>query len=281
MKISVLINNYNNGSWLRQCIESVLAQTRPVDELVVYDDGSTDDSLKILRSYGDRIRLIEGTHDDTRWGIASQGHAVERALAFSRGDHIYLLDGDDAFCPDKIEAYENAWRACPDAVMVQAVMALIDTEGAFLKTNFEMKKHPADFYEATYKGGDTDLYYWTSALAFRRSFIEQLLPADFSDGIKAALDCRLAALAPLFGPVISLREPLTYWRQHAGSLSRLHGGTPWQGLWTRYAYFNKYAKKAGVRQLRFWRNKTFYKEVGKRFGPSWMRVLWARHYAKR
>ena len=84
-RIGVLINNYNNGPWLRACVDSVLAQTRPADEIVVYDDGSTDDSVAVLRSYGDRIRLLEGVHDFVRPGMHSQGHAVAAAFAASNG----------------------------------------------------------------------------------------------------------------------------------------------------------------------------------------------------
>jgi cellulose synthase/poly-beta-1,6-N-acetylglucosamine synthase-like glycosyltransferase len=77
-RVGVLINNTNNGPWLRATVDSVLARTRPADEITVYDGGSTDDSLSILRSYGNRIRLIEGMHDATRPGTASQGAAIAR-----------------------------------------------------------------------------------------------------------------------------------------------------------------------------------------------------------
>jgi glycosyltransferase involved in cell wall biosynthesis len=46
----ILIDNYNNGPWLRACVDSALDQTRPADEVIVYDDGSNDDSRAILRS---------------------------------------------------------------------------------------------------------------------------------------------------------------------------------------------------------------------------------------
>ena len=71
-------SNNNNGPWWRAGVDSVLARTRPADEIIVYDGGSTDDSLSIFRSYGNRIRLIEGLRDAIRPGTASQGAVIAR-----------------------------------------------------------------------------------------------------------------------------------------------------------------------------------------------------------
>ncbi|MEO6001890.1 MAG: glycosyltransferase, partial [Opitutus sp.] len=77
---SILINNYNNARYIRACIDSVLSQTVPVDEVIVYDDGSTDENVEILRSYGDRIILIEGEHNATLPSRENQSNAVYRAF---------------------------------------------------------------------------------------------------------------------------------------------------------------------------------------------------------
>ncbi|MEO6005158.1 MAG: glycosyltransferase family 2 protein [Opitutus sp.] len=86
---SILINNYNNAPYLRACVDSALGQTVPADEVIVYDDGSSDESRAILRSYGSRIILIEGTHQPSIPSRENQANAVYRALERSSGDWLF------------------------------------------------------------------------------------------------------------------------------------------------------------------------------------------------
>lgn len=282
MKISVLINNYNNGPWLRACVDSVLGQSRVPDEVIVYDDGSTDESVAILRSYGERIVLIEGEHDDSRPGIVAQGAALAAGFAASKGEHLYLLDGDDKFLPGKIAAYEAAWAARPEAMMVQAPMVLVDEAGMYQRDNYDPAKHVADHCVATYAGQDTDLYYATSALAFARSYLERELPLDYTMHQDAPIDARLAPGAVFFGPVITLREPCTWWRQRARSISQQLGQRdPLTATQRRHRVFNEFAGRHGLAPIRLWRCRRFYRQVARRYAPSWLSAPFVRRIEAR
>ena len=266
--VSVLVNNYNNGPWLRAAVDSVLAQTRPADEIIVYDDGSTDDSLSILRAYGDRILLIKGIHDASRPGIVSQGAALAGAFAVSCGDHLYLLDGDDLFLPDKIRRYEEAWSARPEAVLVQAPMLLIDEQGGSLGENYEANKHQTDYRRATYRQQDVDFYYATSALGFHRRFMEHEVPINYSVMQDAPIDARLTSACALFGPVQTLDESLTCWRQRSGSIS--HGfkqRDPLSANIRRNRCFNHVAARHGFSSIHLWLNRRFYLQLVRRLLP--------------
>ncbi len=268
-----MINNFNNGPWLRSCVDSVIAQSRHPDEIIVYDDGSTDDSISILRDYGDRIQVIEGIHDGGISAIESQARAVHAAFVASSADHLYLMDGDDAFLAEKIACYEKAWAKNPEAVLIQAPTVLIDAAGNVQRDGYEDLKHPADgdFLAATYRTQDTDLYYSTSALAFSRTFLEQCLPMDFSDGIELAIDSRLSSVAPLHGHVVSLEESLTLWRQHPRSVS--HQGdqrSPLAGTIRRNHYFNTYVQGIKRRRIHLWLNLRYYRQLGRRILPGWL-----------
>lgn len=281
-RIAVLINNYNNAPWLRACVDSVLVQTRPPEEIIVYDDGSTDESLPLLRSYGDRLRVLAGVHVQARTGLDNQAQAVAAAFRASAGDHIYLLDGDDAFLPEKIARYEAAWAARPDAVLVQAPTRLVDGDGHTQRDGFEALKHPSDgdYLAATYRTQDTDLYYSTSALAFSRSFLDTQFPLDFSDDIALAVDSRLGSVAPLHGAVIGLPETLTLWRQHNRSQSRQGGQrTPLDGTLRRHRFFNAYARRHGHRPLRLLLNPRFHRQLARRLLPSWVSAPFAHNPA--
>ena len=94
--VSVIIPNYNYAHYLPQALDSVLAQTYPRFEIMVIDDGSTDDSENVLRSYGDRIRSIKQQN---------QGVSAARNLGAreTRGELVAFLDADDFWLPEKLE----------------------------------------------------------------------------------------------------------------------------------------------------------------------------------
>ena len=95
MTISILIPCYNAEQWIGEAIDSALAQSYPHTEVIVYDDGSTDGSLDIIKSYGDRIRWGTGPN---RGGGSARNWLLEQA----KGEWIQYLDADDYLKPDKI-----------------------------------------------------------------------------------------------------------------------------------------------------------------------------------
>lgn len=110
MKISVVINNYNNQEFLTECLDSVLAQSRLADEIVIVDDGSTDDSMVILREYAEKnktIRLITQSN-------SGQLAAVNTGIHHATGDLLFFLDGDDLYERDHLQQMESKWGMYPD-----------------------------------------------------------------------------------------------------------------------------------------------------------------------
>lgn len=95
MKISALIPTYNRREFVSRAIQSILAQTAPVDEIIVVDDGSTDGTAEeIKRRFGDSIRIIRQENQ----GVSS---ARRRAVLEAKGDWIAFLDSDDEWTPDR------------------------------------------------------------------------------------------------------------------------------------------------------------------------------------
>jgi glycosyltransferase involved in cell wall biosynthesis len=267
----VLINNYNNGPYLRACVESALDQTQPADEVIVYDDGSTDDSLAILRQFGARIVVIAGA----RTGLpsrAAQARAVAEAFRRSCGELVFLLDGDDRFQPAKIAAYTKAYASRPGVVLVQAPMCEIDASGAPLGVNYEPMKHKEDYLRATYRLHDVDFYYPTSALAFARRFLTAVLPLDFSDGIELPIDTRLGIIAPLFGGVVTLPDPYSDWRRHtsAYTVRQRPRIAQMQETMKRTQVFNRFCREHRFRPIHLWRNRRFYLQVLRVLAPSFL-----------
>ena len=96
MLVSILIPCFNAEKYIRQCIDSALTQTHADKEVIVVDDGSTDGSLDIIRSFGKRVRWESGPN---RGGNAARN----RLLDLAKGEWLQYLDADDYLLPDKIE----------------------------------------------------------------------------------------------------------------------------------------------------------------------------------
>jgi glycosyltransferase involved in cell wall biosynthesis len=124
--ISVILPNYNHGKWLRRSVSALIAQAASSMEIVLIDDGSTDDSLEViadLRRHNDCIRLIR--HDVNRGPYA----AVRSGLAAARGEFLLLAAADDFILPGLLARGETALRAHPEAAFFCSEVALVDRAG--------------------------------------------------------------------------------------------------------------------------------------------------------
>ena len=94
--VSIIITNYNYGEFLPRAIESALQQTYPLKELIVVDDGSTDNSRQIINSYGNKLTPV---FQENRGMVP----ATNVGFSLSQGEVIFFLDADDIFFPHKVE----------------------------------------------------------------------------------------------------------------------------------------------------------------------------------
>src|ERR1700760_2013762 len=109
--VSILVSNYNYGRYIASAIQSALNQTYRKIELIVCDDGSTDDSVAVIEAFerkDERLRLI-------RKANGGQASGFNAAFAVSKGEIIALLDSDDLFLPNKVERIVADFQSHPDA----------------------------------------------------------------------------------------------------------------------------------------------------------------------
>lgn len=107
ISFSVVIPNYNNGTTLARAIDSVLAQTWPAHEIIVIDDGSTDDSAAVAACYGDRVRYV-------RQANAGVSAARNHGARLATGTWLAFLDADDIYMPDRLGAHGRWITREPD-----------------------------------------------------------------------------------------------------------------------------------------------------------------------
>jgi glycosyltransferase involved in cell wall biosynthesis len=119
--ISVIIPTYNYARYLRDAIDSVLAQTVAPLEIIVVDDGSTDDTPQVLAAYGEKIRAIH----QSNLGVAA---ARNTGLAAARGECIAFLDSDDLWLPRKLELQIARLESDPSLGLVHCGAETFDGE---------------------------------------------------------------------------------------------------------------------------------------------------------
>ena len=125
--VSVIIPVYNGSNFLREAINSVVSQTYSNFEIIVVDDGSTDDSWKIIQSYGNKIR---GIHKDNG-GVAS---ALNCGIRTMNGSYFAWLSHDDLWLPDKIEKQIRFFEENPECQISYTDYYVIDLEGIITGT---------------------------------------------------------------------------------------------------------------------------------------------------
>ncbi|MDA3787608.1 MAG: glycosyltransferase family A protein, partial [Desulfobacula sp.] len=118
-RISAVIPAYNSANFLSFAINSILKQTQPVDEIIVVDDGSTDETAQVLKHFGNKIICIY-QHN------AGPSAARNKGIEYAKGDWVAFLDADDQWVSTKIEKQVRLIEKNPEIVLVAGDMAEID-----------------------------------------------------------------------------------------------------------------------------------------------------------
>lgn len=121
-KVSIVTPSYNQGEYIRDTIESVLNQTYDNIEYIVMDGGSTDETVDILKSYGDRIKWVSEKD-------GGQADAVNKGIRVAEGEIIGWLNSDDTYYPDAVEKAVAALLTHPEFDMVYGEGDYIDRNG--------------------------------------------------------------------------------------------------------------------------------------------------------
>lgn len=204
--VSIIINNHNYGRFLEDAIESALNQTYPYTEVIVVDDGSTDNSRAIIAAYeSDIIPVLKKN--------GGQGSAFNAGFAASRGRVLLFLDADDILLPSAASKAVVCFDD-PEVVKVHWRLRVVDEQGretGKLRPGASLAR--GDLREVAFRLGPTNhLSAPTSGNAWSRSLFEQIFPVP--DLFRTGADTYLFELAPFFGTIRTVAEPLSLYRMH-------------------------------------------------------------------
>lgn len=211
--VTILINNYNYERFLGEAIDSALKQSYPSIEVVVVDDGSTDNSREVIASYGDRIIPIL----KERGGQAS---AFNAGFAASRGDIICFLDADDIFLPEKVAEVVTTFKSNPDVGWCFHRLRNVDMDsGTVLAISPGIPSAVYDLRSILKKPRRARLPIpgpATSGLCFTRALLKQILPMPEAEDV-ALNDMYLRCTALALSKGFFLDRQLTDRRIHGNN----------------------------------------------------------------
>ena len=207
--ITALIDTYNYGTFIEEAIESVLAQGFPNGslEILVVDDGSTDDTRERVARYGDKVKYMYKLN-------GGQASAFNFGIARANGEYVALLDADDYWLPTKLQKVMEAFERNPGAGLVyhpfREYFSIVGElrEGTFNPISGDIPRDRKKILQYTATQ--------TSGLTFRSSVVRQILPLNEAMTIQS--DGLLAALAIFLAPVVAIPEALAVYRVHGQNL---------------------------------------------------------------
>ncbi|NOT61390.1 MAG: glycosyltransferase [Acidobacteria bacterium] len=206
--VSIVTPSFNQGAFIAQTIDSVLAQDYANLEYLIMDGGSTDETLDVLRSYGSRIRWISASD-------GGQSAAINRGWQISQGEFLAWVNSDDLLKPGAIREAVSAFHQQPETAMVYGECDYIDQTGRIIG---QYATRPFDYYDLLKSVAN---YLPQPSVFIRRAALESAGWLD--ESLHYLMDYDLYLRIGNRGSVAFIARPLAALRLHddAKSLDRL------------------------------------------------------------
>jgi glycosyltransferase involved in cell wall biosynthesis len=211
-KVSVIIPTYNRAAYIADAIRSVQSQDHPEVEIIVADDGSTDDTLAIVAGFGETLLYLPLAHGGLPAATRNRG------LAKATGDFVAFLDSDDLFLPHKLRLQLSVFLAHPEA-------GLVYSDGYYFRDDptqptgrllSGLPTPSGDVLPELIRGN----FIMSPALLVRRSCLEEVGPFDEDPELRVSEDYELWLRVAARFPVFYAPDEVAAVRRHEGSISR-------------------------------------------------------------
>jgi glycosyltransferase involved in cell wall biosynthesis len=207
--ISVCITTCNGENFIVEQLNSILPQLNEDDEIVISDDGSTDNTINILESYNDvRFKIYKNNFKNV---VANFEFVIKK----SKGDYIFLSDQDDIWHPTKVEEFINLFSKNIEAVLVISNLQLIDKEGDSIYREFYKNGFSGELFDNIIQNN-----FIGCSMAFRKEAKDFILP--FPRRL-AMHDWWIGVCSIVFGNVFYIDKKLLFYRRHDNNITREGG----------------------------------------------------------
>lgn len=202
--ISVIIPTRNRSAYLKQAIDSVCAQTYTNVEIIVVDDGSTDDTKNVVKAYGTRLKYFT---QERKGASAARNHGIAKA----QGEYVAFLDDDDIYAPEKLQVCIDYFLHHPDVIWVCTGFSFIDAAGAplpraaIVPAKEEITLHDIAMFT----------FINTCSVVVRRANLQAV--GGFPEGVTVSEDYHTWAKLLKGGKGAAIKNNLVYYRLHTGN----------------------------------------------------------------
>lgn len=244
-KVSVAMCTLNGAAFVEEQLESVLAQSRLPDEVVVCDDGSTDRTVelvsRIAQKYPDKVRIFQ---NERKMGYCRN---FESAVQRTSGDIVFLCDQDDVWFPDKVASMLRVFAEDPNIVVVYSDAVLTNEELQPTGTVFEKRRDAELQKPPTLRQLSHGLAFNGLMMAFHSRLKPFVIP--FSPlSLQWGHDHWIAYIAYAVGKIGVVDRPLVYYRRHgtnSGGDAELDGGLlhQWRVVKKKYWGWKEYGER--------------------------------------
>lgn len=217
-QVSIIIPTYNRAHFIKQAVESALIQTYQDFELIVVDDGSTDDTKQVLADYAGRLQYIYQPNQ-------GRSAARNRGIELAQGEYIAFLDSDDLWLPNKLSRQVPALDTAPDNVaLVHGYKQIVDEK---LNPIPLWETRLRRYYALAEKGQETYENYlhsaciFTSTILIRKSALVAIGNYDTTLYALEDLDLYLRLLLKSYTFTFISEPPLIKYRSHNNNTDNL------------------------------------------------------------
>ena len=198
-KVSVVIPTYNKADYTKKTVDSVLAQTYPNLEVIVVDDGSHDNTVKVVEQYGNRVRLIQKANG----GACS---ARNEGIRNATGEYVAFIDCDDLYYPEKIQRCIDYLEYKPQSGFVYTAVNFIDDHDRIVGIYDHHRSREGDIAGALILGN----FICNSTVVVRRSVLQQV--GFFDEKVFTPGDWDMWLRFSQVSQAGYIRDPLTKYR---------------------------------------------------------------------
>lgn len=215
VRVSVAMATYNGSTYLHEQVDSILANLRCNDELVIADDGSTDSTVSIIQQYEKRDSRVKLLPSKPHQGVISN---FSYALGHVSGDIVLLADQDDVWCHNKVSTLVKLFKDHPSVSCVLHDVAVVDEQLQTVdKSFFRLRGSTPGCWRNILKNS-----YMGNAMAFRSTMLRHILPIP--DRVPMH-DQWIGLINEIYGETLFYPQVLGLYRRHGGNVTKLeHGG---------------------------------------------------------
>ena len=205
--VTVLIPTFNRSALLRESLDSILAQTRPAHEIIIINDGSTDDTLEQLKAYEGRVRVLSKSN-------AGKSAALNFGLKHVTGDLVWIFDDDDLAAPTALEILVGLLEANPEADMAYGRHERFSVDGSgekrLLGTGYWTNCDSEEFLTATLD----DMFAHQQGMIVRKELYDRV--GAFDESLVRSQDYDMLIRLARVGTPVSTEEFVFQQRVHDG-----------------------------------------------------------------